>query len=175
VQLVQRCLAREPAAWDELFERYHLRLLQSIQFLLGSRARDHDTVEEIAARVWYALLREDADALRRFDGERNRPLTVYIHAIARYETWMLLRADRRRKNREITKGRLEAKRKCPSRGEFETILRDFANTLTAAEREFLENSLLANPRQGPNPLGLSDASVWERRSRIRKKIRRFFR
>ena len=56
-------MAGDEQAWEQLYRQHHRRLLRTIKSLCGPETADVHLVEEIAARVWYALLRDDGQLL----------------------------------------------------------------------------------------------------------------
>ena len=58
-KLVDRCLAGEVAAWEEFYAQCHDPLCTAIRIILGRSHGDANLVDEIAARVWYALVADD--------------------------------------------------------------------------------------------------------------------
>ena len=68
--LAKRCLAGEVAAWEQLYAQCHEPLLVSIRIMLGSQSADANLVDEIAARVWYALVANDGELLSRYKPSR---------------------------------------------------------------------------------------------------------
>ncbi len=82
-QLLQRCLARQPRAWEDFVDRF-LGLVvhvvshtgQSRSIAIGSQDR-----EDLVAEVFTALLSDDFAVLRRFRGQSS--LATYLTVIAR--------------------------------------------------------------------------------------------
>ena len=68
--LAKRCLSGEVAAWEELYAQCHEPLLVSIRIMLGPQSADATLVDEIAARVWYALVANDGELLSRYKPSR---------------------------------------------------------------------------------------------------------
>ena len=104
--LVDQCLTGDETAWEKLYYRCHPALIKAIRYLLGNDNRDPNLVEEIAARVWYILLRNDGELLGRFDPDRDCRLQAYLIGFARNEILQYLRSERRRRSHEATGGRL---------------------------------------------------------------------
>ena len=69
--LASRCLAGDVAAWEELYAQCHEPLLVSIRVMLGPQSADASLVDEIAARVWYALVAKDGELLARYKPSRG--------------------------------------------------------------------------------------------------------
>ncbi len=171
-QLVDRCVAGEAGGWDELYAEFHRGLLFSIRRYLGSRKRDRNLVEEIAARVWYALVADGARQLDRFDVNRGWCLSTYLASFAKREAVGWLRAERCRQQHEGMVSRREANGNHSLQGVSHIDLYDFLQTLTPREHEFVYGFLLRPIGEGSG-LALSDANRWQLVSRIRRKLQRF--
>jgi hypothetical protein len=65
--LVDRCVAGEVAAWSSLYSHSHDSLLAGIRAFLGRGGQDANLIDEIAARVWYALVKDNFELLDKFD------------------------------------------------------------------------------------------------------------
>jgi RNA polymerase sigma-70 factor (ECF subfamily) len=82
-QLLQRCLARQPRAWEDFVDRF-LGLVvhvvahtgQTRSLAIGSQDR-----EDLVAEVFTALLADDFAVLRRFRGQSS--LATYLTVVAR--------------------------------------------------------------------------------------------
>ncbi len=75
---MERCLAGEVAAWEELYAQYHDVLLASVRCFLGQARSDHNLVDEIAARVWYALVANDGALLAKYDPKRGARIITFM-------------------------------------------------------------------------------------------------
>lgn len=177
--LVQRCLDGIPGAWDDLYEHCHLRLIHAIRRMVGP-AVDLNVVDEIAARVWYTIVRSDFELLARFDTSRGCRLSTFLRGIARKEFAAYSRAERRRRMREFAVSQ-SAPHVASSGFPFSrSELAEFMNQLTRSERAFCDHWLLAPPvaRQAQagvvaSGLAWSDANIRQLRHRIRRKLDRF--
>lgn len=170
-----RCLTGEESAWEKLFRRCHPPLLEAIGFLLGAAAKDGHQAEEIAARVWYALLRDQGRLLARYDPDRDSSLRAFFAGLARIEMMRHQRSERRRKRHELKGGRRLLEEPGTSDSEVLALIDEFAATLTPGEKEFMED-YLTSPQEGNNGAHggkLSETSIWQRRHRIRRKLRAF--
>ena len=76
--LVDRCLEGDPGAWEELYRHCHPLLLSYIKILLGGGASDPNLVDEISARVWYALIEKGGRLLARYDSRRGARLITFL-------------------------------------------------------------------------------------------------
>jgi DNA-directed RNA polymerase specialized sigma24 family protein len=170
-RLVDRCLSGDSRAWEELYLQFHDRLLISIRVMLGGGRADPNLVDEIAARVWYAVVADGAQLLARFQPQRGCRLSTFLAAIARAQAVAVFRSEKRRRGRELMASRAE----CQSPEEsLETMLAeldDFLATLTPREREFCGQVLLE--LTDTTEQAYSSANAWQLRSRIRVKLRRF--
>jgi RNA polymerase sigma-70 factor, ECF subfamily len=82
-QLVQRCLTREPRAWEDFVDRFLGLVVHVISHTSQARSiavTPHDT-DDLASEVFMALLADDYGVLRRFRGQSS--LATYLTVIAR--------------------------------------------------------------------------------------------
>jgi DNA-directed RNA polymerase specialized sigma24 family protein len=169
--LVARCLEGDESGWAALYERHHFRLLQAIKFLLGDNLADFQLVDELAARVWFALVRDDARLLARYNPRRHARLDSFLAGLARVELLRYERSEQRRKSHEWASGCRSLKQRRVADVQILMMVREFAATLTPAEREFLETNLIA--QKNGNSKKLTAANTWQRRHRIRSKLKDF--
>jgi len=177
-RLVDRCLLGEEKAWEQLYHRCHPGLIKAVRYLLGTtEIRDPNLVEEIAARVWYLLLRDDARLLARFDPQRDCRLQAFIVGFARNEILQYVRSERRRRSHEATGGRILLAGQRTSQLPVSTLLDEFTATLNQREQEFLEQYLLTDPELEGTPPSedLTPTNIWQRRHRLRFKLKAFMR
>ncbi len=174
--LVDRCSAGEVAAWDELYGRYHASLWASIKLLLGPRSCDSNVIDEIAARVWYALVENDGRLLERFDPSRGVRLSTYFRGLARIHTLLYFRDEHRRRARENQAGHRRHRNVPVSELPDGVMLSDFADTLTAEERRFLEEHLVSSDGEcaDADDRQHADTSIWQHRHRLLGKLKDFF-
>ena len=81
--LLQRCLARKPRAWEDFVDRFLGLVYHVIQHSAQSRSirlSPQDT-EDLAAEVFFTLVNNDSAVLRRFRGESS--LATYLTVVAR--------------------------------------------------------------------------------------------
>jgi len=170
-RLAKRCLAGEPAAWEEFYTQCNWPLLLSIEVMLHPNNGDLNLVDEIAARVWYALIEKDGRLLARYDPRRGARLITFLRTVAKTEVRRHFRREGRRQRRERIA--LGGKPTHQSGNDAETAaqLREFLPTLTVGERGFYEHHLAGCPsgglKVGREPLS---ANARELRHRIRKKL-----
>jgi len=172
-ELVARCAAGEVGAWEELYDQCHVPLLRAIRCLLGQTVPDQNLIDELAARVWYALIDKDGKLLARFDKQRGARLGTFLRHVARDVTARHFRTEIRRRHRERIAGkRHETKRRAT--GDAEAAMAEFVDTLSPGEQAFLEQHLLGNePADGEGAV-YSQANIWQIASRIRRKLGQFF-
>jgi DNA-directed RNA polymerase specialized sigma24 family protein len=175
--LVTRCLAGDQRAWEQLYEERHPPLVEAIKLLLGPYAKDMHLVDEIAARVWYALLRDDARLLSRYDAQRESRLGAFLMGLAQIEIMRHVRAERRRQTHEFQGGQRILVERRAADMDVSAMLREFVSLLTPPEQEFLEKYLLDTPQTGPDAAAddMSATNIWQRRHRIRLKLMAYLR
>jgi hypothetical protein len=176
-RLVDRCVAGDVAAWERLYRQCHAPLCSAIGALVGQNCCDSNLIDEIAARVWYALVRNDGELLDRFDPSWNLRLGSFLRGLARIELMKYFRAEQRHRAREAEIGCKPQDDGSLSDPQFDAMFSEFTATLTPGEQHFLERYLLVpyEKAAGDDPARLSDASIWQRRHRLRSKLRTFFR
>jgi len=171
-ELVSRCLAGDVAAWEQLYEECHDRLMVSISVMLGGEAIDSSLVDEISARVWYALVANDGEVLGRYEPERGARLITFMRALAKDETSRYFRAEARRKERELAAMRERSQHYSPDFGQAAASLEEFLATLTPYERGFCASQLMSSA--GENGAEVHDpptsASAWQLTHRIHRKL-----
>jgi RNA polymerase sigma-70 factor (ECF subfamily) len=81
--LLQRCLARKPRAWEDFVDRYMGLVLHAVNHAAQSRSLRLalEDREDLAADVFLAIVRDDFAVLRHFRGESS--LATYLTVIAR--------------------------------------------------------------------------------------------
>ncbi len=167
-ELVEECLTGEPGAWSRMYGRFQGTLLASIRAFLGKAAQDFHLIDEISARVWYALVRNDFELLAKFDAARNCRFSTFLSVLAKTETRLLLRSERRRKLRELVASRPEVE--TPE----DSLLTDgeFVATLSPAERMFFTEVLLS--QYAPEAEAkYTQENLWQLRHRVRRKLEQF--
>lgn len=170
--LIARCLKGEEAAWKEFYDTHTPDFRRLVRYFLAKDRRTADTVDEIVARVWYALLRDDARLLHRcLDCQRKCP-RCFLAGVVRMEVRKYVRSemDRARHGERFAQCCRGCGASPPSNLEVAALLNEFATTLNAKELDFLESYLLGHPGGGCR---LSDANVWQRRHRLRVKLKQF--
>jgi RNA polymerase sigma-70 factor (ECF subfamily) len=82
-QLLQRCLARQPHAWEDFVDRFLGLVVHVVTHTSNSRSiavSPHD-LEDLASEVFIAILADDYAVLRRFRGQSS--LATYLTVVAR--------------------------------------------------------------------------------------------
>jgi len=171
-RLVDECLSGAPRAWSALYHHCHDGLLGSIRAFLGRNSSDSSLVDEIAARVWYALVRHDFQLLARFDVSRGCRLSTFLSVLAKTEARLLLRSERRRRIREHAVSRQESGRLAASDSTETVTEEEFVATLSPAERCFYKDVLKASYEASVAD-NYSPQNTWQLRHRVRKKLERF--
>jgi DNA-directed RNA polymerase specialized sigma24 family protein len=174
-RLAERCLAGEDQAWEQFYQRCHPPLLRAIKLLLGQDAGDIHLVDELAARVWYALLRDGGRLLARYDAAQDSDLSAFLMGLARIEIMRYMRAERRRRSHELIGGRkILAEGRVPD-WKLASMMDEFTSTLTPPELEFMERFLLDSPgaEADADVEELPATSVWQRRHRLRLKLQTY--
>jgi RNA polymerase sigma-70 factor (ECF subfamily) len=82
-QLVQRCLAHEPNAWEDFVDRFLGLVIHAVQHTADARAVKLSAAdaEELASDVFVEYLRGDYAVLRRF--KEKSSLATYLTVVAR--------------------------------------------------------------------------------------------
>lgn len=133
--IVNRCLSGDPRAWEELYAACHPNLMRLISSLVVPRHRNVELVDEIAARVWYELVRDNAKRLRQYDAAKGTP-SEFVAGVAKNLFRVYLRSERRRRWRETVaaRNRRPTIDCAPAAG---AMMREFVPLLSSAERSFL--------------------------------------
>ena len=82
-QLLQRCLARKPGAWERFVDRFLGLVLHVVRHTTHARSirlTPEDT-DDLVSEVFLAIIQDDFALLRRFRGESS--LATYLTVIAR--------------------------------------------------------------------------------------------
>ena len=174
-RLAERCLAGNERAWEQLYQQCHPPLLRAVKLLLGQDAGDVHLVDEMAARVWYTLLRDGGRLLASYDADRDSNLNAFLMGMARIEIMRHMRAERRRRSYELIGGRkILAEGRVPD-WQLANMMDEFTSTLTPPELEFMERFLLDAPgsEADADVAEIPATSVWQRRHRLRLKLQAY--
>jgi RNA polymerase sigma-70 factor, ECF subfamily len=175
--LIDRCLRKEPGAWNDFVDRYMGLIYHVIQHAAHARSRivSSEDVEDIAAEILLKIVDDDYRVLRQFKGISSLPtyLTVISRRIAVKELI--------RRHREEELGHTNAHRAFMDDGtpedaeaivsaeEVERILED----LPAREAEVIRLYHLKyqNYRQISKKLGIPENSIGPILAKARKRLR----
>jgi RNA polymerase sigma-70 factor (ECF subfamily) len=82
-QLLQRCLTRQPRAWEDFVDRFMGLVVHVVNHTFQTRSLPLTTadVEDYSSDVFLAILADDMAVLRRFRGQSS--LATYLTVIAR--------------------------------------------------------------------------------------------
>jgi hypothetical protein len=173
-KLIDRCMLGDVAAWSQLYRQSHDSLLTTIRSFLGRAGQDRNLVEEIAARIWYALVKNDFELLGKFDVRRGCRLSTFLSVLAKSETRMLFRSERRRKSREQLVSRPELESALASDSTALLSDEEFLITLSPAEKAYYRDVLVAPSEQRQlAQRAYSSENMWQLNFRVRKKLERF--
>lgn len=171
--LVEQCICGDVRAWSQLYQQTHDSLLATIGSFLGRAGQDRNLVEEIAARVWYAVVKDNFTLLAKFDVRRGCRISTFLSVLAKSETRMLFRSEKRRKTREQLVSRPEMDGHSNNSAAMASD-EEFLGTLSPAERAFYFDVLLATSDNGEiAKQGYSPTNIWQLNFRVRKKLERF--
>ena len=82
-QLLQRCLTRQPRAWEDFVDRFMGLVVHVVNHTFQSRSLSLSSsdLEDLSSDVFLAVLADDMAVLRRFRGQSS--LATYLTVIAR--------------------------------------------------------------------------------------------
>ena len=169
-QLVVRCLRNERTAWAELFELCHSRIVTRVCSVLRRAPGTLDAAEEVAAKVWLAVVVDEGRLLRRFDAGNGTRVATYLSGIAGKETLKFLRSSRRRKHREAEYGKAAARRTSTTPVAL-LELKEFLSLLTPAEHHVCLSDLKATNK----PSAERNKNFAATRRSVRSKLADFLR
>jgi RNA polymerase sigma-70 factor (ECF subfamily) len=177
-QLIDRCLGKEPGAWNDFVERYMGLIYHVIHHVSHARSTvlSAADIEDIAAEVFLGIVDDDYGVLRRFRGASSLPtyLTVVARRIAVKEVV--------KRHREAELGHLSAHRSSineESAGQAEAIataeeVERMLENLPEREAEVvrLYHLKYLNYRQISKQLGIPENSVGPILAKARQRLRR---
>jgi DNA-directed RNA polymerase specialized sigma24 family protein len=170
--LVERCLAGDDDAWEQVYRQCHPRLLGFIDGMLRRRGAPADLRDDLAARVWHLVLADDGARLARFRADRGCRLSTFLSAIASKEILRHLRSEVRQRHRDGQSVRPAAEPDQASPWSVWAQLREFMGTLSPRERAYCEDCLLAEPSSDA-AAQFSDTNAWQLRHRVRRKLQNY--
>lgn len=179
--LVQRCVAGEVGAWEELYAQCHDPLLALIRRMLGPGKSDPNLVDEIAARVWYALVADDGQLLTRYDPEKGTRIITFMRAVAKDLMGRHFRTERRRRYRELKSLQHTRRQHAANNESFASFysVGEFLGTLSPKERQFADAHLLGEASDNGNGDGQEDGGLhslsdfWQLSCRVHRKLLQF--
>jgi RNA polymerase sigma-70 factor (ECF subfamily) len=82
-QLIERCLRKEPGAWNDFVDRYMGLIYHVIHHVSHARSivLSADDIEDIGAEIFLEIVDDDYATLRRFKGASSLP--TYLTVVAR--------------------------------------------------------------------------------------------
>lgn len=177
-QLIDRCLRKEPGAWNDFVDRYMGLIYHVIQHVSHARSLSLSPadIEDIAAEVFLGLVDDNYSVLRRFRGASSLPtyLTVVTRRICVREVI--------KRHREAELGHLSAHRANideDSAAEAEAIataeeVQQMLENLPEREAEVvrLYHLKYLNYRQIGKQLGIPENSVGPILAKARQRLRR---
>jgi RNA polymerase sigma-70 factor (ECF subfamily) len=177
-QLIDRCLGKEPGAWNDFVDRYMGLIYHVIHHVSHARtlALSQADIEDIAAEVFLAIVDDDYGVLRRFRGTSSLP--TYLTVVAR----RICVKEVIKRQREAELGHLSAHRAIvdeESSGQAEAIasaeeVEQMLEHLPEREAEVIRLYHLKylNYRQIGKQLGIPENSVGPILTKARQRLRR---
>jgi len=177
-QLIDRCLGKEPGAWNDFVDRYMGLIYHVIHHVSHARSvvLSSADIEDLAADVFLAIVDDDYATLRRFKGTSSLP--TYLTVIAR----RVCVREVVKRAREAELGHTHAHRSVVSdegSSEVEAIasaeeVHRMLEALSGREAEVVKLYHLKylNYRQIGKQLGIPENSVGPILAKARKKLRR---
>jgi RNA polymerase sigma-70 factor (ECF subfamily) len=177
-QLIDRCLGKEPGAWNDFVDRYMGLIYHVIQHVSHARSivLSPADLEDIAAEILLGIVDDDYGALRRFRGASSLP--TYLTVVAR----RICVKEVIKRQREAELGHLSAHRAYvdeDSTGPAEAIasaeeVEQMLENLPEREAEVIRLYHLKyqNYRQISKQLGIPENSVGPILAKARQRLRR---
>ena len=176
-KLIDRCLGKEPGAWNDFVDRYMGLIYHVIQHVAYARSRllTAEDVEDVAAEIFLKIVDNDYAVLKKFKGMSSLP--TYLTVIARRTCVKELI----KRHRELELGHANAHRAITDDGasdeveaivsaeEVEKMLEDLNER--EAEVVRLYHLKFMNYRDIGKQLGMPENSVGPILARARKKMR----
>jgi RNA polymerase sigma-70 factor, ECF subfamily len=177
-QLIDRCLRKEPGAWNDFVDRYMGLIYHVIHHVSHARSivLSPADIEDIAAEVFLGIVDEDYGVLRHFKGASSLP--TYLTVVAR----RICVKEVIKRHREAELGHTKAHRAVindDGSGEAEAIataeeVERMLENLPEREAEVvrLYHLQYLNYRQISKQLGIPENSVGPILTRARNRLRR---
>ena len=175
-KLIDRCLGREPGAWNEFVDRYVGLIYHVIQHVAHARSRvvSQADMEDIAAEILLRIVDEDHEILRRYKGISSLP--TYLTVIARRTC--VKEMVKRQREAELSHASAHRENVSAPSGEFEAIataeeVDRMLEELPDREAEVIRlyHLQFMNYREIGKRLGIPEASVGPILSKARKRLR----
>jgi RNA polymerase sigma-70 factor (ECF subfamily) len=176
-QLIDRCLRKEPGAWNDFVDRYMGLIYHVIHHVSHARTLvlSPPDIEDIAAEVFLGIVEDDYGVLRRFKGSSSLP--TYLTVVAR----RICVKEIVKRHREAELGHVNASRAVVDEGsaevapiasaeEVERMLKDLSDR--EAEVVRLYHLKYLNYRQIGKQLGIPENSVGPILARARRSLKR---
>jgi RNA polymerase sigma-70 factor (ECF subfamily) len=175
-KLIDRCLGKEPGAWNDFVDRYLGLIYHVINHVAHARSKviSLADTEDIAAEILLKIVDDDYEILRRYKGISSLP--TYLTVIAR----RICVKEMVKRHREAELGHASAHRSTinDASGEVEAIVtaeevERMLEDLPEREAEVvrLYHLKYMNYRQIGKKLGIPEASVGPILSKARKRLR----
>jgi RNA polymerase sigma-70 factor, ECF subfamily len=176
-KLIDRCLRKEPGAWNDFVDRYMGLIYHVIQHVAYARSRllTYEDVEDVAAEVLLKIVDSDYAVLKNFKGMSSLP--TYLTVIAR----RVCVKELVKRHREEELGHTNAHRASVDDGasgeveaimtaeEVERMLEDLSEREAAVVRMY--HLKFMNYRQIGKKLGLPENSIGPILAKARQKMR----
>ncbi len=175
-KLIDRCLGREPGAWNDFVERYLGLIYHVIQHVAHARSRMVSPAdqEDLAAEILLRIVDDDHEILRKYKGISSLPtyLTVIARRICvkemvkRQREAELSHTNAHRANTSDASGEVEA---IATAEEVDRMLEDLPER--EAEVIRLYHLKYMNYREIGKRLGIPETSVGPILSKARRRLR----
>jgi RNA polymerase sigma-70 factor, ECF subfamily len=175
-KLIDRCLGREPGAWNDFVDRYVGLIYHVIQHVAHARSRvvSQADLEDIAAEILLKVVDDDYDILRRYKGMSSLPTYLTVIArrtcvkemVKRQREAELSHASAHRENVSDASGEVEA---IATAEEVDRMLQELPDR--EAEVVRLYHLQFMNYREIGKRLGIPESSVGPILSKARKRLR----
>ncbi len=175
-KLIDRCLGREPGAWNDFVDRYVGLIYHVIQHVAQARSRvvSQPDLEDIAAEVQLRIVDDDYEILRRYKGVSSLP--TYLTVIARRTC--VKEMVKRQREAELSHASAHRANVSDASGEVEAIATTeevdrMLEELPEREAQVLRlyHLQFMNYREIGKRLGIPEASVGPILSKARKRLR----
>jgi len=175
-KLIDRCMGREPGAWNDFVDRYVGLIYHVIQHVAQARSRvvSQADMEDIAAEILLRIVDDDYEILRRYKGVSSLPTYLTVIArrtcvkemVKRQREAELSHASAHRENVSDASGEVEA---IATAEEVDRMLEELPEREAEAVR--LYHLQFMNYREIGKRLGIADGSVGPILSKARKRLR----